>query len=164
MNKILDLPAQQKLPEIVRNYFISRKGNKEKDYFQERTQKIQEMFDSEDNDLKNEAARECIFFNLMGYDVSMFEFGILEVMSMNDFSSKRVAYTAAAQIFTPNSNAVLMATNRIQRDLTASNHYFANFALSSFAPSISYMECGVSSVIKASYAASNNIIDLLAKA
>ena len=39
-----------------------------------------------------------------------------------------------------------------------------NSIAQSFAPSISYMECGVSSVIKASYAASNNIIDLLAKA
>ena len=137
MNKILDLPTQQKLNEVVKNYFIARKSNKEKDYYNERIAKIKESFDSTNNDLKNEAVRECIFFNLMGFDVSMFDFGILDVMALNDFSSKRVAYTAAAQIFTPDSNAVLMATNRIQRDLTAANFHFANFALSSFGPYLS---------------------------
>ena len=137
MNIILDLPTQQKLNEIVKNYFISRKSNRENAFYNERLTKIKEAFDSTSNDMKIEAVRECIFLNLMGFDVSMFDFGILDVMAMNDFSSKRVAYTAAAQIFTPDSNAVLMATNRIQRDLTASNFHFANFALSSIGPYLS---------------------------
>ena len=129
---IIDLQTEPKLVEIARSYFVNKSNGKEDEYFRERMGKIEEEFKTENIELKQEAVRECLFFDLMGYDLSSTNFGVLDVMAMNDFSSKKIAYLTASQIWHPESDVVIMATNRIQRDLISVNPYFADFALSSF--------------------------------
>jgi hypothetical protein len=58
-------------------------------------------------------------------------------MVLDDYSAKRIAYTAASQLWNANSDVVLMATNRIQRDLTSSKPLIVSVVLSSLPPSLS---------------------------
>lgn len=121
-----------RLIDTVRGYFVARRDGKAEKYYADRVDIIKAGLISDDVNEISESVREVIFFDLIGYDTSFSEFGILELMSHNDFSAKLVGYTASTQIWKADSPVVLMATNRIQRDLTSTSFHYADFALSSF--------------------------------
>ena len=130
-------PNTPPLTTTVRNYFISKKKGNEKEYVLTLIQKIKENFKSTKNNLKSESVRELIFINLRGFDTKWADLDVLDLMASNDFSSKRVAYTAATQMWNSESPVVLMATNTIQRDLNSANNFIVSIALSSFSPYLS---------------------------
>lgn len=59
-------------------------------------------------------------------------------MSIESFDAKRIAYTAAEQMWSPNSDVVLMAVHRIHRDLTSLRPFVPSLVLSSIPPYISF--------------------------
>lgn len=66
-----------------------------------------------------------------GYDISWAGFNIIEVMSSNKFfSCKRIGYLAASQSFHPGTDLLMLTTNMIRKDLSATNQYEAGVALS----------------------------------
>lgn len=131
------ISVSPRLIDTVRGYFVARRDGKADQYFAKRAELMKSGLQSDDVNEISECVRESIFFDLIGYDTSFSHFGILEAMSRNDFSSKLVAYTASTQMWSSESGVVLMATNRLQRDLTSTNFYYADFALSSIAPYLS---------------------------
>ena len=78
-----------------------------------------------------EIMRQLIFINTQQHDTAWADFFILDVMSIDNFSAKRIAYTAAELCWKPNSDVVLMAINQIQRDLNCGNHLVVSVVLSS---------------------------------
>ena len=92
--------------------------------------KMQQDIHKNDNDAKTDVMQKLIFVSNLGFDCTWADFPILDVLSIESYSSKRVAYTAASQIWSPNSDVVIMATNRIQKDLISVNPFVVSAALS----------------------------------
>lgn len=67
---------------------------------------------------------------MLGYDISWAIFNIIEVMSSNKFTHKRIGYLAASQSFHADSELLMLTTNMIRKDLNAQNQYEAGLALS----------------------------------
>jgi len=131
---MIPVTSTPKLVDTVRSYYISRKNGTERVYVINLNQKIKEVMKSNRIDSKCESVRELVFLNLLGYDTSWADMDVLDVMAEGDFSAKKVAYTAAGQMWNSESPVVLMSTNRIQKDLSSLNPYYSSFVLSSFSP------------------------------
>jgi AP-3 complex subunit delta-1 len=86
---------------------------------------------------KCDCIQHLIFVDLLGQHTAWADFSVLEVMACDDYSAKRIAYTASDQLWTANSDVVLMATNRVQRDLTSSKPFVVSVVLSSIPPYLS---------------------------
>uniref|UniRef100_A0A8W7Q0L6 AP-3 complex subunit delta n=1 Tax=Anopheles coluzzii TaxID=1518534 RepID=A0A8W7Q0L6_ANOCL len=70
------------------------------------------------------------YLQMCGYDISWAGFNIIEVMSSNRFTCKRIGYLAASQCFHPDSELLMLTTNMIRKDLSSTNQYDAGVALS----------------------------------
>lgn len=75
---------------------------------------------------------------MVGYDISWAIFNIIEVMSSNKFTYKRIGYLAASQSFHADSELLMLTTNMIRKDLNAQNQYEAGLALSGLSCFISH--------------------------
>ena len=125
------------LNDVIRTYLKNRAVNNEQNYVAELVAKMQEEIHSGRPEDKIDIVQQLIFLNLRGHDTSWADFCVLEVMSLDSFSAKRIAYTAAAQMWNANSDVVLMATNRIERDLTSIQPLLSALVLSSLPPYLS---------------------------
>lgn len=67
---------------------------------------------------------------MLGYDISWAGFNIIEVMSSNKLTFKRIGYLGASQSFHPDSELLMLTTNMIRKDLNSQNQYDAGLALS----------------------------------
>lgn len=95
---------------------------------------------------------QIILLNILGYDTSFADFMILDVMSSEDYSLKRICYTAAGFIWSPTSEVVMMATNRIHKDLTNLDSIISSSVMNGLA---SYLSPSISQYI------ANDIIGLM---
>lgn len=66
---------------------------------------------------------------MCGYDISWAGFNIIEVMSSNKFTCKRVGYLAASQSFHPGTDLLMLTTNMIRKDLSSTNQYDAGVSI-----------------------------------
>ena len=121
------------LQDLIRGYLNARSHGNEMEYINNAISKLQEEVGHNSNEQNVVVVQKLIFLNLMGFDTSWGNFTVLEVMTLEDYSAKRVAYTAAAQMWNNSTDAVLMATNRIQRDLTSVNTLLTSTVLTSIA-------------------------------
>lgn len=80
----------------------------------------------------------CLQLQMLGYDISWSIFNIIEVMSSNKFTFKRIGYLAASQSFHADSELLMLTTNMIRKDLNAQNQYEAGLALSGLSCFISH--------------------------
>ncbi len=67
---------------------------------------------------------------MLGYDISWAAFNIIEVMSSNKFTYKRIGYLAASQTFHEGTDVLMLTTNMIRKDLCSQNMYDTGIALS----------------------------------
>lgn len=74
---------------------------------------------------------------MLGYDISWAGFNIIEVMSSNKFTLKRIGYLAASQSFHCDSELLMLTTNMIRKELNSQNQYEAGLALTSLSCYIS---------------------------
>lgn len=125
------------LADVIRQYLNARVSNTEQDYIADLLAKMQEEIRTNKPDENTYDVQQLIFLNLVGYDTTWADFVVLDVMSVNDFSAKRIAYTAASQMWNAKSDVVLMATQRIQRDLTTVNPLLTSIVLTSIPPYLS---------------------------
>lgn len=72
----------------------------------------------------------CLCFQMLGYDISWAGFNIIEVMSSNKFTAKRIGYLAASQSFHPDTELLMLTTNMVRKDLNSTNQYDAGVAMS----------------------------------
>ncbi|OHT14941.1 AP-3 complex subunit delta [Tritrichomonas foetus] len=125
------------LNDVIRTYLKNRAANNEQNYVAELVAKMQDEINHGKAEDKIDIVQQVIFLNLRGHDTTWAEFCVLEVMSLDSFSAKRIAYTAAAQMWTSTSDVVLMATNRIERDLTSIQPLLSALVLTSLPPYLS---------------------------
>jgi len=52
---------------------------------------------------------------MLGYDISWAAFNIIEVMSSNKFTYKRIGYLAASQTFHEGTDVLMLTTNMIRK-------------------------------------------------
>lgn len=122
------------LNDLIRNYLNAKANGTEEQYMANTISSLQEEARTYSNEENVNTVQQMIFVNMLGYDTTWGDFTVLEVMTIEDYSAKRIAYTAAAQMWNSNSDVVLMATNRIQRDLTSVNTLLTSCVLTSLPP------------------------------
>lgn len=147
--------SHRTMNDLIRNYLNARLNGSESQYINDIITSLQEEARIYTNDENVNTVQQLIFINLIGYDTTWADFTVLEVMTLDDYSAKRIAYTAAAQMWNSNSDVVLMATNRIQRDLTSVNTLLTSCVLTSLPP---YLTTALASGI------SHDVISLMTSA
>ena len=123
--------------EAVCDFIDIQHTENEREYIQNRMKKIEQDLASRNLDVRMDAVQELLFMGLISPQLTWADFSVLDVMTSDNFSAKRIAYTAASQLWNSNSDVVLMATNRIQKDLTSSKPLIASIVLSSIPPYLS---------------------------
>ncbi|EAX97288.1 Adaptin N terminal region family protein [Trichomonas vaginalis G3] len=120
------------LAERSQEYYRAVFEGKQTEYITEMLQKIQAELRSQSTLAKIESIPQLIFINFLGYDTSWADFDLLDVMSIeNSFSTKRVSYTAASAMWNCDSNVIVLAPNRISKDITSPNSFTATAVLNS---------------------------------
>lgn len=125
------------LVDTIKTYLNARASSNEQNYVADLVARMQEEMHTGSPETKVDIVQQLIFLNLRGHDTTWADFCVLEVMSLDSFSAKRIAYTAASQMWTSTSDVVLMATNRIERDLTSIQPLLSSLVLTSLPPYLS---------------------------
>eukprot|EP00058_Branchiostoma_floridae_P018373 XP_002603862.1 hypothetical protein BRAFLDRAFT_276908 [Branchiostoma floridae] len=79
--------------------------------------------------VKANAVAKLTYLQMLGYDISWAAFNVIEVMSSNKFTFKRIGYLAASQSFHEETEVLMLTTNMIRKDLSSQNQYDAAIAL-----------------------------------
>lgn len=120
------------LAERSQEYYRAVSEGKESEYITGMLAEIQAELRSQSTIAKIESIPQLIFINFLGYDTTWADFDLLDVMSVeNSYSAKRVSYTAAEAMWNSNSNVIVLAPNRITKDLTSPNYLTAMAVLNS---------------------------------
>lgn len=72
---------------------------------------------------KANAVAKLTYIQMLGYDISWAAFNIIEVMSSESFTHKRIGYLAASQCFSMDTEVLMLTINMIRRDLCSRNMY-----------------------------------------
>eukprot|EP01105_Mastigella_eilhardi_P018425 TRINITY_DN4265_c0_g1_i2.p1 TRINITY_DN4265_c0_g1~~TRINITY_DN4265_c0_g1_i2.p1 ORF type:complete len:1163 (-),score=281.05 TRINITY_DN4265_c0_g1_i2:69-3353(-) len=79
------------------------------------------------------AVEKLVSLQLYGFSMDWAAFHIVEVMSSNTYSYKRIGYLAASQSFSDDTNVNVLTVNLLKRDFLCKSHFETGFALSCFA-------------------------------
>lgn len=110
---------EKSLYDLIRG-LRSHKGN-EKEYIQNCLKECRAEVRSQDMDLKATALLKLIYLEMFGHDMSWASFNVLEVMASPKYHQKRVGYLGAIQSFRPDTEVLMLATNLLKKDLTATS-------------------------------------------
>ena len=135
--KIGSIRLKRNLFDVIQTYVTSKVEGTNEEFIAELLSKIQEESKSSNMDEKSHLVQQAIFVNILGYDTTWADFMVLDVMSSDNYSSKRICYTAASQMWNSNSDVVLMATNRIHKDLTSTSSLVTSVVLTSISQFLS---------------------------
>ncbi|KAK5663003.1 hypothetical protein OQA88_6417 [Cercophora sp. LCS_1] len=108
---------EKSLYDLIRG-LRNHKGN-EKEYIQNCLKECRTEIRSQDMDLKATALLKLIYLEMVGHDMSWASFHVLEVMSSAKYHQKRVGYLGAVQTFRPDTEVLMLATNLLKKDLSA---------------------------------------------
>ncbi|KAK1833240.1 adaptin N terminal region-domain-containing protein, partial [Podospora conica] len=108
---------EKSLYDLIRG-LRNHKGN-EKEYIQNCLKECRAEVRSQDMDVKATALLKLVYLEMMGHDMSWASFHVLEVMSSPKYHQKRVGYLTAVQTFRPDTEVLMLATNLIKKDLSA---------------------------------------------
>ena len=124
-------------PDLIRHYINLRATSSEQPFINQYVSQLQIGLKEATPEEKVELIQQLIFLDTVGVDTTWADFDILDVISQDDFSAKRIGYLAAQQCWNTHSDVVLMATSRILKDLTSVKTANTSIALSSLPPYIS---------------------------
>ncbi|KAH8804624.1 adaptin N terminal region-domain-containing protein [Xylogone sp. PMI_703] len=110
---------EKSLYDLIRG-LRNHKGN-EKEYIQNSLKECRAEIRGQDMDLKATALLKLIYLEMFGHDMSWASFHVLEVMSSAKYLQKRVGYLGAVQSFRPDTEVLMLATNLLKKDLTATS-------------------------------------------
>ncbi|XP_050083853.1 AP-3 complex subunit delta [Anopheles aquasalis] len=116
------------LTDLVRG--IRNNKDNEAKYIAQCIEEIKQELRQDNINVKSNAVAKLTYLQMCGYDISWAGFNIIEVMSSNRFTCKRIGYLAASQCFHPDSELLMLTTNMIRKDLSSTNQYDAGVALS----------------------------------
>ncbi|KJR84431.1 AP-3 complex subunit delta-1 [Sporothrix schenckii 1099-18] len=72
-------------------------------------------------DVKATALLKLVYLEMVGHDMSWASFHVLEVMSSQKLQQKRIGYLAAVQSFRSDTEVLMLATNLLKKDLSATS-------------------------------------------
>ncbi|XP_034841147.1 AP-3 complex subunit delta isoform X1 [Maniola hyperantus] len=124
------------LTDLVRG--IRNNKDNEAKYIAQCMEEIKIELRQDNIGVKANAVAKLTYLQMLGYDISWAIFNIIEVMSSNKFTYKRIGYLAASQSFHADSDLLMLTTNMIRKDLNAQNQYEAGLALSGLSCFISH--------------------------
>ncbi|XP_049887689.1 AP-3 complex subunit delta [Pectinophora gossypiella] len=124
------------LTDLVRG--IRNNKDNEAKYIAQCMEEIKVELRQDNIAVKANAVAKLTYLQMLGYDISWAIFNIIEVMSSNKFTHKRIGYLAASQSFHADSELLMLTTNMIRKDLNAQNQYEAGLALSGLSCFISH--------------------------
>lgn len=124
------------LTDLVRG--IRNNKDNEAKYIAQCMEEIKVELRQDNISVKSNAVAKLTYLQMLGYDISWAIFNIIEVMSSNKFTYKRIGYLAASQSFHADSELLMLTTNMIRKDLNAQNQYEAGLALSGLSCFISH--------------------------
>ncbi|CAH1718749.1 unnamed protein product [Chironomus riparius] len=116
------------LTDLVRG--LRNNKDNEANYIAQCIEEIKQELRIDNISVKCNAVAKLTYLQMCGYDISWAGFNIIEVMSSNKFTCKRVGYLAASQSFHPGTDLLMLTTNMIRKDLSSTNQYDAGVALS----------------------------------
>lgn len=126
------------LDDLVRG--IRNNKNNEAKFISQCIEEIKDELKIPNVNAKANAVAKLTYLQMLGYDISWAAFNIIEVMSSERFTHKRIGYLAASQCFSNNTEVLMLTINMIRRDLCSRNMYETGCAMSG-------MSCFVSSEI-----------------
>ena len=118
---------EKNLNDLVRGLRNSK--NTESKYVTECLDEIKQELRQENMAIKANAVLKLSYIQMIGYDVSWAAFNVIEVMSSQKFTHKRIAYMAASQSFHSELDVLMLATNLIKKDMNSQNQYDAGVAM-----------------------------------
>ncbi|CAF1176469.1 unnamed protein product [Rotaria sordida] len=116
------------LHDLVRG--IRNHKDNEAKYINEAMDEIKQELKQDNIAVKANAVNKLIYLQMLGYDISWSAFNIIEVMSSNRFTFKRIGYLAASQCFYDGTDVLMLTTNMIRKDLSSTSMYEAGIAMS----------------------------------
>lgn len=126
------------LTDLVRG--IRNNKNNETKFISQCIEEIKDELKIPNVNAKANAVAKLTYLQMLGYDISWAAFNIIEVMSSERFTHKRIGYLAASQCFSNNTEVLMLTINMIRRDLCSRNIYETGCAMSG-------MSCFVSNEI-----------------
>jgi AP-3 complex subunit delta-1 len=130
LNKVknnFDRLFDKNLTDLVRG--IRNNKNNEAKFIARCIEEIKEELKIPNVEAKANAVAKLTYLQMLGYDISWAAFNIIEVMSSERFTHKRIGYLAASQCFSTNTEVLMLTINMIRRDLCARNIYETGCAL-----------------------------------
>lgn len=116
------------LTDLVRG--IRNNKNNESKFIAQCMEEIKEELKIPNVNAKANAVAKLTYLQMLGYDIGWAAFNIIEVMSSERFTHKRIGYLAASQCFSNNTEVLMLTINMIRRDLCARNTYETGCAMS----------------------------------
>ncbi|CAF1002600.1 unnamed protein product [Adineta steineri] len=116
------------LHDLVRG--IRNHKDDESKYINEAIDEIKQELKQENMAVKANAVNKLTYLQMLGYDISWSAFNIIEVMSSNKFTFKRIGYLAASQCFHEGTDVLMLTTNMIRKDLSSASMYEVGLAMS----------------------------------
>lgn len=115
------------LTDLVRG--IRNNKTNEAKYISQCLEEIKEELKIPHVNVKANAVAKLTYLQMLGYDIGWAAFNIIEVMSSERFTHKRIGYLAASQCFSNNTEVLMLTINMIRRDLCARNIYETGCAM-----------------------------------
>lgn len=131
----LERMFDKNLTDLVRGIRNNREN--EAKYISQCMEDIKQELRQDNLSVKSNAIAKLTYLQMLGYDISWAGFNIIEVMSSNKFTLKRIGYLAASQSFHCDSELLMLTTNMIRKELNSHNQYEAGLALTSLSCFIS---------------------------
>lgn len=116
------------LTDLVRG--IRNNRNNETKFIAQCIEEIKDELKISNVNAKANAVAKLTYLQMLGYDIGWAAFNIIEVMSSERFTHKRIGYLAASQCFSNNTEVLMLTINMIRRDLCARNVYETGCAMS----------------------------------
>ncbi|KAL4162277.1 hypothetical protein PRNP1_002824 [Phytophthora ramorum] len=98
-------------------------------YISQALQEIKAELRNTDPFVKAQAVRKLTYLHMLGYDMCWAAFHVVEVMSYERFSHKRIGYNAACQSFTQSTDVVLLCTNLLKKEFGSTSEYEVGLAI-----------------------------------
>lgn len=124
------------LTDLVRG--IRNNKNNEAKFIAQCIEEIKDELKIPNQDAKANAVAKLTYLQMLGYDIGWASFNIVEVMSSERFTHKRIGYLAASQCFSNNTEVLMLTINMIRRDLCARNIYETGCAMSGLSCFVSH--------------------------
>jgi len=125
----LERMFDKNMTDLVRG--IRNNKDNEAKYIAQCLEEIKQELRQQTTAVKANAVLKLTYLQMCGYDISWAAFNIIEVMSSTKFTEKRIGYLAASQCFHQDTEVLMLATNMIRKDLSATGMYEAGVTLSS---------------------------------